>query len=105
MKREARIIIPTTATAAAAELEQTAVERFGGFTVSYGTGAWKTPDGETETETVAIYDIATEDTPWAVWALWEIARRAAETGNQFCVYLRLPNGDVRFVKPNGECFV
>jgi hypothetical protein len=112
--REARIILPMRADAEAlAAIERRIVAIFGGFTSSVGTGAWRAPDGHTDVEAVRMYDIAVPafmagdpDRAWlgASLTLREIARDAARAMRQECIYLRLPDGEVRLVGPDGRDF-
>jgi hypothetical protein len=113
--REARIILPMRADAEAlAAIERRIVAIFGGFTSSVGTGAWRAPDGHTDVEAVRMYDIAVpafmagavedENRAWhgAAVELRMIACEACNRLEQACIYLRLPDGDVHLVGPDGR---
>ncbi len=112
MLKEARIILPVldndgndlghVHAALVADLER----EFGGLTIHDAQGSW-----EGQREAVTIYDIAV---PWpdrhhtAHWdatkcddtlgTLLELSSEACFAARQECVYLRLPNGAVAFVK-------
>jgi hypothetical protein len=110
--REARIILPMAADVeAVTAVETRLVAAFGGFTSYTGTGAWRAPDGHTDVEAVRVYDVAcpafTTGTIRRAWygaslTLREIARDAARAMAQACVYLRLPDGEVHFIRPDGH---
>jgi hypothetical protein len=115
--KDARIILPMRADAEElAKIERRIVVSFGGFTSYVGTGAWRAPDGHTDVEAVRVYDVAVpaftagalEDgnRAWhgASTELRAIAREACNRLEQACIYLRLPDGEVHLVGPNGRDF-
>jgi hypothetical protein len=115
--REARIILPAEGDAAEiARIERRMVTVFGGFTRHAGHGAWRALDGRAMQEAVFIYDVAvpafmagTIDDELRAWhgaaaELRAIAREACNRLGQSCVYLRLPNGDVHLIRPDGRDF-
>jgi hypothetical protein len=115
--REAKIILPARADAGAlATVEARLVAAFGGFTRHAGHGAWRNPGGAIEYEDVLAYVVAVpafmagaaedEIRAWhgASATLREIAREACNRLWQTCVYVRLPDGDVHLVGPDGRDF-
>ncbi len=104
--REARIIIPQSAKAAARHIEARLMAAYEGWTRSKGRGAWYSPDRGAHSELIErvyIYDVAVNSCSATVCErLWSIAAKAAEYGNQTCVYLRLPTGSVHLVEPESE---
>jgi hypothetical protein len=115
--REARIILPAGGDPAEIErIERRIITSFGGFTRTAGHGAWHAPDGRVIQEDVFIYDVASpafmagavddENRAWhgASAELRAIAREACNRFWQSCVYLRLPDGEVHLIGPDGRNF-
>jgi hypothetical protein len=115
--REARIIIPAGSDPAEIErIERRIITSFGGFTRTAGYGAWRAPDGSVMLEAIFVYDVAApafmagavddENRAWhgAAAELRAIAREACNRLWQSCVYLRLPNGEVHLIGPDGRDF-
>jgi hypothetical protein len=115
--REAKIILPARADAdALAAIERRIIAVFGGFTRHAGHGAWRNPGGAIEYEDVLTYVVAVpafmagavedENRAWhgAAAELRAIAREACNRLGQTCVYLRLPDGDVHLIRPDGRDF-
>jgi hypothetical protein len=110
--REARIILPVAGNLAGLrEAETRLVAAFGGYTRMTARGAWRDPDGQTIAEMVYVYDVAcpafmagTIQRAWygASLTLREIARDAARAMAQACVYVRTPDGEVHFIRPDGH---
>jgi hypothetical protein len=113
--REARIILPMRADAEAlAEIEARIIRAFGGFTSCVGTGAWRAPDGHADVEAIRVYDVAVpafmagavedENRAWhgAAAELRAVAREACNRLEQACIYLRLPDGEVHLISPDGR---
>ncbi len=99
--REARIIIPQSAKAAARHIETRLMEAYEGWTRSKGRGAWLSDSGWFKR--VYIYDVAVSSCSVTVCSrLWNIAAKAAEIDSQECVYLRLPTCSVYLVKAGTE---
>jgi hypothetical protein len=112
--QEAKIILPARADAGAlAAFEARLVTAFGGFTRHAGHGAWRNPGGAIEYEDVLAYVVAVpafmagapedEGRAWhgASAELRMLACEACNRLNQTCVYIRLPDGEVHLVGPNG----
>ena len=103
--REARLIVPLfdnrgaslTDTLVKVEHRLTAV--FGGCTVIRSVfGSWVDNGGKVFREPVYVFDVAVQDTHANRETLRAIAVFAAVHGRQQSVYLRLPSGDVEFVR-------
>lgn len=102
MLKEARIILPFAGSARFMEahrfLADYLTDKFGGYTVSSGRGAWRAPNKIVVRDDVEIYDVAV---PGERDASWDHLAVAAQTAGwrcgQQCVYLRYPDGSVEFV--------
>lgn len=101
--REAVIVIPTTDNSGRpldALIDAALVaacDQFGGATAVPAQGIWRSPaNGRVYREPVIQLVIAVDDT--AIPALRALAAMIAREGEQECVYLRLPTGDVEFVE-------
>lgn len=70
---------------------------FGGYTKAIAEGAWQSPTGHIYREPMSVYRIAGD---WAKdsEALLSLAALFADTMDQECIYVVLPNG-VHFVEP------
>src|SRR5271157_5520397 len=77
MRREARIIVPIIARhrdlVERKEFEARVLSAFGGFTRSFGDGAWRDSDGIIHYDDVRCYDIAMLDTPHNMELLYSLA--------------------------------
>ncbi len=99
--REARLILPerdndgNSLTGVHEALQDRLCDAFGGFTLTYGKGGWKNDAGLLFREAVYIYDVAVKD---AGAGLRQIAQDLRVAARQEAVYLRLPTGDVVFVR-------
>jgi hypothetical protein len=78
------------------------VDKFGGYTATRGSGAYRHKDGRLQTEPVMIVDIAVSDDPGQLHLLRDIARTFCREADQECVYLRNQFGDVEFVTPEPQ---
>ena len=97
--REARLIVPQGALDP--RLPRRLSERFGGYTMTIGQGGWKGPDGM-EYEDVYVFDIAVDEFDLLqMMALDHEARLMVDRG-QKSVYLRYPDGVVRFITEGTE---
>ena len=97
MKREARIIVPASASRETIDaFEARIVGLAGGFTMYWAAGVWVDPaDSARCSEGVYIYDIAIDESEEDL--LLEHAEFVRSAANQKAVYVRLPCGEVRFV--------
>lgn len=103
--REARIILPVVGnngediSQAHEALEVELAQCFGGYTVYEGRGGWVTPEGDLQREDVRIYDVAMSgDNGSGYWSnLENIAMRTKLRAGQRSIYVRGPDGVVRFV--------
>lgn len=107
MLREARIVMPYNAARDVRtdhdNLRGDLVGAFGGYTASYGSGAWRNDAGDTVTDVVAIYDVAIEAERDATWdTLFQIAMAAGRELKQEAVYIRYPDGHVEIAQVHGS---
>lgn len=89
---ESRIVMPIAARvagnlAAHDALRLRLIEVFGGYTCTSGTGGWM--DGVPTTESVAVYDVAHDDTIELRTALSDIAVEFGDKLGQKAVYVRI----------------
>lgn len=96
--KEARIIAPFAGGHSANNiLARELVQAFGGLTRTQGTGFWINPTSEVTEEQVWVYDVACPDNTETRRTLLDLAIWYKGAAKQTCVYLRLPDGIVRFV--------
>lgn len=99
----AQIILPETAYLHPAHIWLTnqLVTRWKGYTATpRNTGYWEDDDGNGHYEEVTIYMVAMERAD--VIQLREVAAEVARLGDQTCVMIVTPNGDVEFIKPKEQ---
>ena len=95
--REARIVVPTTTiTNPHKEIISDLIREFGGFTGFNVFGGWLGPSGP-EYEYGVAFDIAVPDNAETHDKLEALAKNIKERLKQDAVYLRLPNGEVKFI--------
>lgn len=101
--RNAYLVLPTSdndgeQTDSHAALQLVLADSFGGFTVTYGKGAWR--DDSTSRavyDSVAVYAIAMSDISENETKLESIARFYGHMTGQTCVMVTHARGDVVFV--------
>jgi hypothetical protein len=82
-------------------LQHQLIERWNGYTaMPNSTGMWKDDDGNGYFEPVTVYMVAMERAD--VIHLREVAAEVARLGDQQCVMIVTPQGDVEFIKPARE---
>jgi hypothetical protein len=106
--REVRVICGTTYIDnryATHDVDLTAFTRFedavvratGGYTMTFGVGAWKDDKGHVVKEQVRIYDIGLVATPQYETLVIDAAEELCHRANQQCVYFRDHRGVVDFI--------
>ena len=107
--REARIILPTDVAPAATDwLQAELADQFGGYTRTFGHGAWREPaTGKLIEEPIAVYDIAVGEQhgPYDHWSnvLRETAITVGRMAGQQSVYVRYPDGYVTIHEIAHKC--
>ncbi len=96
--REARLILtaptPNQACFIAEWLEERLCTKFGGYTMTHGTGGWAAGPAHCY-EPIRVYDVALDERDdEAANELIALAREMGRRAEQRCVYLRLPSGEV-----------
>ena len=91
---EAKLIIPQSCKAAMGYALLVIDDRFGGSTVTEGSGSWKDDTGKLVIEPVYVITIACTDSLVTMESLDAIADNIGRLGKQDCVYIRYPNGRV-----------
>lgn len=82
-------------------LQEQIVQRWNGYTaVPSATGMWQDGEGNGHFEPVTVYMVAMERAD--VIHLREVAAEVARLGDQQCVMIVTPMGDVEFIKPRKE---
>ena len=81
-------------------LKHELLHRWGGYTVTNASGAWRAPDGAVLAEASRRYEVAMERAD--VVDFRGIARDVAKRARQECVMIITPCGDVEFVKPENK---
>lgn len=107
--REAMIILPladnngASLEAVHTNLKKAIVKAFGGYTATASEGGWYSEETDTLYEEPGkAYAIACKDSVTVRNTLRTIAEDFATIAEQECLYLRLPSGEVEFVKPSGR---
>lgn len=77
-------------------LEREIVQRWKGYTNWLANGFWEDPEGNGFYEEVIVFQVAMERAD--VIHLREVAAELAARGDQQCVMIVTPNGDVEFIK-------
>lgn len=94
--REARLIIPANTSVQNSEFERDLIHDFGGFTSFEVYGGWFGNSGP-EYEYGTAYDIAVPDNAETYDKLEALTKNVKRRFKQDSVYLRFPNGEVRFI--------
>jgi len=82
-------------------LQRILVDMFGGFTMQEGQGGWRNPaTHRLHMDKVAIYSVATQDTPENRRALGTIAVVCGMLGEQDAVYVKDTQGRVSIIAPS-----
>lgn len=102
--KEAKIVLPVldnngeSLIHAEMWLEETLINRYGGFTKSKAYGAWKSPNGTRFTEEVTVYAVAMDDIIHVAKIFLGIAHELCEIAEQEAIYVVTANGEVHYVE-------
>ena len=98
----AQIVLPNAhhTYPAHAWLEYEITQRWKGYTAYPAKGMWINDKGDGFFEEVTVYQVAMDRAD--VIHLRLVAAEVAQRGQQQCVMIVTPNGDVEFIKPKGQ---
>lgn len=105
MKKEAKIILPTSPSRISPEAAKIAhydlradlCKTFGGYTATTGHGGWIDGNGNCINEPVTIYTFAAEDDYGTRGLITAFAEHVRERTSEDCIYVTYPNGVVNLI--------